>query len=103
MANRKLMTRMLIGAVVGGLTALSDSSVRAYAKDKLNQVKLGATICMREPSASIGLARQAFRDFADNVDKQAGNVMNAVEQIEGTVASITSSGRQEPPRIEAVK
>lgn len=103
MANRKLMTRILIGAVAGGITAFTDPRVRAYAKDKVNQLKLGATICMKEPSASIGLARQAFRDFADNVDKQAGNVINAVQQIEGTVASIKGSGRQETPRIEAVK
>lgn len=103
MANKKLITRMLIGAAAGGLTALADTEVRMYMKDKLNQLRLGASIFVKEPTASIEMTRQAIRDFADTVDKQAGNVQNAVEQIEGTVSSITGSGKEEPFKIEAVK
>lgn len=102
MAKNKLVSRMLIGAVVGGLTALTDQHVRAYLKDKLMQAKLGASICAQQPSFSLETARQAFNKFTANVDTQASNVINAVEQIEQTVSSI-KGGSEAQFKIEAVK
>jgi len=102
MAKNKLVSRMLIGAVVGGLTALTDPSVREYVKDKLMQVKLGASICAQQPSFSLETARQAFNEFTANVDTQASNVINAVEQIEQTVASV-KGGSKDRVSLEVVK
>jgi|GEM_PF-3374269 len=102
MAKSKLASRMLIGAVIGGVTALTDPGVRTYVKDKWLQVKLGASICAQQPSFTLETARQAFNEFTANVDTQAGNVINAVEQIEQTVSRV-KGGNKDKIELEVVK
>lgn len=86
MGKRKLTTHVVIGAIVGGLIALTNKEVRLYTKSKGNCIKEKTGNFIQNPSETINQTRMKFEKVSERFSSEAANTINALEQIEQTVA-----------------
>lgn len=85
MGKRKLITGIVLGALVGGLTALFSKDTRVYTKDKCSSIQDKASHFVNNPSVAIHNTRIAFEEFTKTFVGGAGNTINALNQIEETM------------------
>lgn len=90
MGKRKLITGMVVGALIGGVVALFDRETRGYTKQKLSSAKSASLYCLKNPSEAVGNFKQAFDQLHENVTYQAENAINALEQVEETLGKVTN-------------
>lgn len=96
MGKRRLISSIAIGAAIGGIVALFDWETRNYTKHKLAVVKDKSAEIVKNPVVSIHNARVAMEEFSESLVYQTENAVNALQQVENTVARVTSK----PKRIE---
>lgn len=94
MGKRTLCTGIIVGAVVGGLVALTNKEAREYAKVKLMIARAEARYCMNNPSQSVRNLRQSFEQFNQKFSNGANSAVNALEQVENTLEKVVK--RKEP-------
>lgn len=85
MGKKKLCTHIIIGAVVGGLIALTNKEVRQYTKTKLDVAQEKTSALMQNPSETIKTTRLKFEKFSESFSDGAANTINALDQIEQTL------------------
>ncbi|UJL47294.1 YtxH domain-containing protein [Virgibacillus sp. NKC19-16] len=90
MSKRKLFLGVVTGAVVGGLVTLFDRETRHYAKNKLTTVKSGTTYMVKNPSETVHNMRVALNKLNDNLSSGSSNLMNALEQVEGSLEKVST-------------
>lgn len=95
MGKRKLITGMLIGAIVGGLATLFNRETRAYTKGKMVTYKEKTSQFMQQPSEAVRDTRLAFNQLNERFIHNAENVMNALEQVENTLEKVTGKKDEE--------
>lgn len=88
MGKRTLCTGIFIGAVVGGLVALTNEEARDYAKAKFSLMRAEARYCLSNPSQSIHNFRQSFEQFNQKFTSGADSAVNALEQVENTLDKV---------------
>ncbi|GGA89110.1 YtxH domain-containing protein [Ornithinibacillus halotolerans] len=96
MGKRRLMSSIAIGAAIGGIAALFDWETRNYTKHKLSVAKNKSTEIIKNPVLSVHNARVAMEEFSESLTYQTENAANALQQVENSLARITSK----PKRIE---
>ncbi|MFC0301287.1 YtxH domain-containing protein [Virgibacillus soli] len=89
MGKRKLLTSIILGATVGGITALCDKEVRHYAKEKWGNFKNSSTYALKHPAEAARNVQFAMNQLHDNLNYQTENAINALEQVESTIGSVT--------------
>ncbi|WP_099157616.1 YtxH domain-containing protein [Virgibacillus ndiopensis] len=99
MGKNKLCLGMLIGAIVGGVTALCDRETRNYTKYKMSGVKRQANYYLKHPSEAVRNAQTACNQFNESFNSGANNAINALEQVEDTMNKITK--KKDPKKIES--
>jgi hypothetical protein len=99
MGKRRLISSIAIGAAVGGIAALFDWDTRNYTKHKLSNAKNKSVEVMKNPTLSIHNARIAMEEFSESLTYQTENAVNALEQVENTIARVTSK----PNRIKRIE
>ncbi|HLR80853.1 MAG TPA: YtxH domain-containing protein [Bacillota bacterium] len=95
MGRRKLFTGIIVGAVVGGLTSLVDREVREYTKKKCSSFKETSGYYIKHPSEAVRKARVRFDEVNQTVSKGVTNTINALEQVEEALDSVTNSSKME--------
>lgn len=85
MGKRKLFTGMIVGAILGGLTAITNKEARDYAKEKLSTARSKTSYFIKNPSDALNNTRTAFERFNESFASGAENTINALDQIEQTV------------------
>lgn len=93
MGRRVLCTGIIVGAVVGGLVALTNKEARDYAKVKLTLMRAETRYCMNNPTESVRNLRQSFEQFSQRFSSGAGSAVNALEQMEHTLDKIVKRGK----------
>ncbi|WP_284141546.1 YtxH domain-containing protein [Virgibacillus sp. LDC-1] len=97
MGKRKLITGIVVGAVVGGITALFDGDTRSYTKQRISRCKDMSSHVVRNPAEAVNNVKQSVDKFYETFSYQAENAVNALEQVEqtlGTVSDKLSSKRK---------
>lgn len=94
MGKRKLISGVLIGAVVGGLAALLDRSTREYATTKLHEVKESTSRYTSNPHEAIRDARIAFDKFNQGFSGGAEKAMESLEKLEQTMSKVSQRASQ---------
>ena len=82
MGKRTLCTGVIVGAVIGGLVALTNQEARDYARVKLSLMKTEAKYCLSNPSQSVRHFKESFNQFNEKISSGADRAVNALEQIE---------------------
>lgn len=85
MAKRKLINRIIIGAVVGGATALMNKDVRKYTKGKLSKAKDQTSLMIKNPSQIIKNTRTKLMNLSDTISEHTTNTIETLDQIEETL------------------
>jgi len=88
MGKRKLVSGIVVGAIVGGVVALFNKEARHYAKDKMASVKGQTCYIIKHPSDAVRSARIALDEFNETVTSGAENTINALEQVEQTLDKV---------------
>jgi hypothetical protein len=96
MGKRRLISSIAIGAAIGGVCALFDWETRNYTKHKLTLAKDKTSDIVKNPVLSIHNARVAMEEFSESLVYQTENAANALQQVENSIARVTSK----PKRIE---
>ena len=96
MGKRRLISSIAIGAALGGAAALFDWETRNYTKHKLTLAKDKSAEMIKNPVLSIHNARIAMEEFSEGLAYQTENAANALEQVENSIARVTSK----PKRLE---
>lgn len=91
MGKRKLFIGVVIGAVVGGMSALLDRDTRAYSKHKFNQVKEKSGQIMQHPSQTVRDVRLAFDRVNQQVTGSIQKAINTLEQVEQSLDKATQN------------
>ncbi len=98
--KRTLCTGIIVGAVVGGLVALTNQDARDYARAKLSLAKAEAKYCLSNPSQTVHQFRQSFDEFNQKFASGADSAVNALEQIEHTLDKVIKSKKQKQKLLE---
>lgn len=85
MGRRKLLTGIILGAIVGGLAALTNKEARTYAKTKLQSSKEATKHYLKNPSEAVKNVKTSFDQFNQSFTRSADSTINALEQIEETL------------------
>ncbi|WP_026908212.1 hypothetical protein [Paucisalibacillus globulus] len=96
MSKRRLISSIAIGAALGGAAALFDWETRKYTKHKLSIAKDKSVDIIKNPVLSIHNARIAMEEFSESLVFQTENAANALQQVENSIARVTSK----PKRLE---
>lgn len=94
MGKKRLITSIAIGAAAGGIAALFDWDTRNYTKHKLTSMKEKSVDIVKNPTVSIHNARIAMEEFSENLVYQTENAANALEQVENTLAKVSSKTKR---------
>lgn len=81
MAIKKLCSSVLLGAVAGGIYAMTDREVRSYVKEKFSQGK----DIVKNPQKTIEGAISLVEKLKNKYELESNKVFNKVEQIENTL------------------
>lgn len=100
MGKRTLCTGIFIGAVVGGLVALTNEEARDYAKVKLSLMRAETRYCLSNPSQSIHNFRQSFEQFNQKFISSADSAVNALEQVETTLDKVLKPKESQQKLLE---
>lgn len=95
MGKRKLCTGIILGAIVGGLTALTDIEARSYAKGKLSFYTSQTKDCLKNPSEAVRKVRISFDQFNEKFVSGAESTSNALAQVENTLAKVVKKKNPE--------
>lgn len=96
MGKRKLCASIVVGAIVGGLVALTDRSVRNYAKNKVNTTTFHMKYCLKNPAESVHKLRTDVTDCHKVMTSGLESTINALEQIEQTLEKVVP--QKNPPQ-----
>ncbi|MGM8363876.1 YtxH domain-containing protein [Virgibacillus sp. W0181] len=88
MGKRNLCTGLLIGAVVGGLVSLLNKDTRNYTKNKWDSTKTTASYYFSNPTEAVRNVKQSVDQLNSAVSQEAQNAINALEQVENTLAKV---------------
>lgn len=88
MGKRKLLSGVIIGAIVGGVTALFNKEARDYAKGKIVSAKEQTTYFIKHPSNAVRNARVTLDQLNETFTSGAENTINALEQVEQTLEKV---------------
>jgi len=94
MGKNKLMTGMVVGALIGGLMTLTDRSTRTYTKRKIQDVTDKTKDVIQNPSDVIESAKIKFNQYNDAVQNGADNAINALEQVESTLDRLSNKSKK---------
>lgn len=95
MGRSKLYTGILVGAIVGGLTALMNKETRWYVKGKVTKATTCTKYYLSHPSEAVRNVRVSFDDFNENFKSSAESAINALEQIEDTLDKVTKKNSEQ--------
>lgn len=98
MGKRTLCTGIIVGALAGGLIALTNQEARDYARAKLSLMRAEAKYCLSNPSQAVRNFRQSFDQFNQKYTSGADSAVNALEQIEHTLDKVIKTKSNEPPQ-----
>lgn len=98
--KRTLCTGIIVGAVVGGLVALTDQQARDYARVKLSLIKAETKYCISNPSQAVKNVKQSIDQFNRQFSSGADRTVNALEQIEHTLDKVKNSKAPKQKLIE---
>lgn len=85
LGKRKLIAGMVVGAIVGGLTALLNKEARSYARKKMSTAKGKTYDIVKNPSEAVRSARKRIDALNYKVVNHAEQAINALEQVEETL------------------
>lgn len=94
MGKRKIYIGMIVGAVVGGLTALVNKDAREYAKDKLINSKEQTKYFLQHPQEAIANVKESFEQFSAKITDHAESTVKTLDQIEGTLERFSSCAKE---------
>ena len=94
MGKRILCTGIIIGAVIGGLTALIDRDARGYVKEKSSVLRLKTSYYVRNPSVAVHNMRSSVDQLNKSLTSGAEGTINALEQLEKTLEKISTKDSQ---------
>lgn len=103
MKNNKLVFGIIIGALVGGLTALFDRETRNTTKLQCMNAKKKTNYYVKHPSEAVQNARIACNQFNESFNTGADNAINALEQVEQTIDKLTNKTSDSPKRMESIE
>lgn len=89
MAKRKLIKRIIIGAIAGGVTALMNKDVRKYTKKKISKAKDRTSLMVKNPSEMVRSTRTRLTNLSDAISEQTTKTINTLDQIEDTLDQFT--------------
>lgn len=81
MAIKKLCSSIILGAVAGGIYAMTDKEVRVYVKEKISQ---GKNI-VQNPQQTIESAVEYVEKLKVKYEQESNKIFNKVEQLENTL------------------
>lgn len=84
MGKQKLITNMVIGAIVGGLVALRNKETREYTTATYTAVKRKGCELKNNPSAVVANVRTSIDEFNGRLSEGVERTINALEQVEDT-------------------
>lgn len=93
MGKRKLFTGMIVGAILGGLTAITNKEARDYATEKLSAARSKTSYFIKNPSDALNNTRATFEQINESFAKGAENTINALDQIEQTVDKLVDKDK----------
>jgi len=96
LGKRTLCTGVIVGAVIGGLVALTNQEARDYARVKLSLMKVEAKYCLNNPSHSVRNFKESVDQFNEKFSNGADSAVNALEQIEHTLDKVMKPKSKEP-------
>lgn len=88
MGKRKLLTGVIVGAVVGGLTALVNKEARTYTKNKVKEKTKQTKYYLKNPSIAVRNVRKSVEKFNEKLEEGSTSTLQALEQIEETLDKI---------------
>lgn len=88
MGKRKLCMGITVGAIIGGLTALTNSGVRSFTAHKINKIKSDIGICLKDPTQSVKDLKACAKRLNTDVTNGLEGTINALEQVEKTLEKV---------------
>jgi len=85
MGKRKLLSGMMIGAIVGGAVALLNKDARKYAQAKVISAKEKTSYVFKHPAEAVRASRMKIDYLNDHLINSFENAVNALEQVEQTL------------------
>ncbi|HLR70425.1 MAG TPA: YtxH domain-containing protein [Pseudogracilibacillus sp.] len=85
MGKRKLLSGMMIGAIIGGAVALLNEDARKYAQTKVTSVKGKTSYLIKHPAEAVRTSRMKIDHLNDHLVNSFENTVNALEQVEQTL------------------
>lgn len=89
MGRRRLLQGIISGAIVGGLISLLDRDARDYAKKKLKDTRRVTTNVIKNPTETVQSLTDKVEKLNTKISTESDNVINALEQVKGTLEKIT--------------
>src|SRR5690625_1301152 len=88
MGKRILCTGIILGAVVGGLVALTNQEARGYARVRLSLMRAEVKYCLSNPSRAVYNVKQSLDQFNKKFASSTDSAINALDQIEHTIDKV---------------
>lgn len=85
MGKRKLITGVILGAVIGGLVALTNREARVYTKGKLTCATERTKYYMKNPSEAVRNIRETVDQVNDKLVYHSANTVQTLAQVEETL------------------
>lgn len=82
MGKRKLVRCIVLGAVVGGITALTDRKVRSYTKATFNCAKDKVNFYQENPTIAISKLRLTVNELNHSISTGTDQALNLLDQAE---------------------
>jgi len=89
MEKRRLVSGMVIGAIVGLAAVMADQSVRKYAKEKVAKAVDQTSSMIKQPSITVNRFRQGLNKFNETFSSRTSQTVNTLEKIEETLEKFT--------------
>lgn len=94
MGKNKLITGMVVGAIIGGAVSLINQETRNYVKQELSLMSGQMGNIVQNPSHSIRHIQNTLIETAENAASSLDGALNAVGQIENTINEIRSEDKK---------
>lgn len=86
--SKKLCASIVVGAIAGGIVALTNQSVRDYTKSKIHETKIQIKNCLENPAESVHKLRTDIIECHNVITSGLDSTVNALEQIEQTLEKV---------------